>query len=644
MGGEARLDPRHCAAALVPQGSRRTHATEGAGMTRWWSRWRAAFAALVFMAGAAPACAGWLALYETGSGAAIGPVFARESGGHVAFATGGDAASGDGPRRFVIRMTLGTRGAITGQQGYAADSLGALGVTVRAVRQASDGGHVLVGDAQDPPGEAILSRIGVSRGWAMRLDPQGDLRWARRFDDMTTRGDPAGRHYALRDVAALPDGGALAVGTTHATLAPGATEVPDMDLWLLRLAADGDLLWQRSHGGPQIDGGMAIARMAGGGFIAAGMTSGRDAAATGGDLWLLRLDGEGRVLWQRAYGGPLGPAAQGVDAGWRVHPLADGGYVVAGSTRSFGRGGAAEGDVWILRLDAGGAVRWQYAYGGARLDTRPDLHTLSDGFLVSASTTSFIADQAESAREWDWEAWYMRLDSAGRIRWQRRLGGPGRDFGGAIAPAGGGWVISGVSDAFDDRRSHGWLVRLDEDGTLPELDAGAPIRLQPTQARRHATDTEARAIDLRGGPAHARMSPVRMEMVETGVTHRLVTGGDGAGADDDGAAGPVTLGPDDSGRNIALTPGQNLRIRLPANPTTGLSWSVAALEEAVLALSGRSYEPLPNPEGVLGRGGHTTFTFRPRAEGTTALQLDYARGSGPVEERFAITVTVAPGG
>ncbi len=75
----------------------------------------------------------------------------------------------------------------------------------------------------------------------------------------------------------------------------------------------------------------------------------------GCDIWVLKLNTDGSVAWQKTYGG------SGDDEAYSIQQTSDGGYIVAGDTDSFGAGTA---DVWVLKLDSDGTVAWQKTYGG----------------------------------------------------------------------------------------------------------------------------------------------------------------------------------------------------------------------------------------------------------------------------------------
>ena len=135
-------------------------------------------------------------------------------------------------------------------------------------------------------------------------------------------------------------------------------------------------MWQRTY--REAVGGLAyptIQQTADGGYVIATTSS--------ADVWVLKLDASGNVVWQKTYGGPS------YDQGNSIRQTADGGYIVAGTTASFGAGGY---DVWLLRLDGSGGITWQKTYGGVSGDyTYGSVAEIAGGgFVVSAMTHSFI--------------------------------------------------------------------------------------------------------------------------------------------------------------------------------------------------------------------------------------------------------------
>ncbi|MEO0763126.1 MAG: hypothetical protein AAFZ09_15205, partial [Pseudomonadota bacterium] len=249
------------------------------------------------------------------------------------------------------------------------------------------GGEVtVVGTVRPPAG------IG-SAAWAMRLDRTGRVLWHR---DLARDGIAR-----LVDVAPAPDGGALAVGQRRRA---GERQ---LDFWALGLAADGRVAGEVHLAGGLAERVRAVAARPGGGFWAAGSAGPGD-----GDLWLARLDAGGRPVAEHRHGDPGGS-----DGAYAVAALPDGGAVVAGLGWS---GGARRHDIWVLRVDAAGAIVWQRRFDEARVEAATAVVPLPGGDIAVAGVVGVDGTLSD-------DLWVARLAPDGTPRWRRRLGGDGRE-------------------------------------------------------------------------------------------------------------------------------------------------------------------------------------------------------------------------
>ncbi|MBW2059768.1 MAG: hypothetical protein JRJ26_19970 [Deltaproteobacteria bacterium] len=189
--------------------------------------------------------------------------------------------------------------------------------------------------------------------------------WARAYGG-------AARHWA-RSVRLAVDGGYVVAGGTSPS---GAG---DNDLWVLKLNSTGAVAWQKAFGGSGDEWAYCIQQTEDGGYITAGYT---DSLGEGSyDIWLLKLNPEGAVDWQKTYGGI------GYDRAFCIRQTSDAGYIVAGFTTSFGAGST---DLWVLKLDPDGTVLWQNTYGGSKSEWAYSVEeTLDGGYVVAGWTSSF---------------------------------------------------------------------------------------------------------------------------------------------------------------------------------------------------------------------------------------------------------------
>ena len=188
-----------------------------------------------------------------------------------------------------------------------------------------------------------------------------------------------------------------------------------------------------------------------GGFVITGSTEsfgqGQD------DAWVLKLKGDRTVDWQKSYG------SAGDDFGLQALETGDGGYAVLGATDAYGAGSY---DTWLLKLDHDGDIAWQKTYGGSEDDFALKLKLAeSGGFLLSGYTLSFGAGSHDG--------WFLKLDGSGNVLWQKSYGGGNYDVGNtpAVETGDGSFLLAGTTSSFGlDRET--WVLKLGETGDIPD--------------------------------------------------------------------------------------------------------------------------------------------------------------------------------
>ncbi|HOJ93323.1 MAG TPA: delta-60 repeat domain-containing protein, partial [Dictyoglomaceae bacterium] len=150
------------------------------------------------------------------------------------------------------------------------------------------------------------------------------------------------------------------------------------DAYILKLKSDGSLDWEKTYGGSGYDEAYSIQQVADGGYIVAGETY---SFGTSGDAYILKLQSDGSLDWYETYGG------SDYDGARSIQQVADGGYIVAGDTRSFGAGWS---DAYILKLKSDGSLDWYKTYGGSNYDHAYSIQQVADGgYIVAGDTYSF---------------------------------------------------------------------------------------------------------------------------------------------------------------------------------------------------------------------------------------------------------------
>ena len=291
-----------------------------------------------------------------------------------------------------------------------------------SVQQTSNGGFVVVG--------STFSFGGNRDVYLIRTDAQGDTLWTRTYGGSD--------HDLGASVQQTSDGGFVVTGG-FIQFAVGLG-----DALLIRTDANGDTLWTRTYGGSGTNNGNSVQLTSDGGFVVGGSTNSFGAGDP--DVSLIRTDAQGDTLWTRTFGGSSN------DEGFSVQQTSDGGFIVAGSTESFGAG---ESDVYLIRTDAQGDTLWTRTYGGSGFDRGFSVQqTSDDGFVVAGVTTSFGAGESD-------DVYLIRTDAQGDTLWTRTFGGSGHERGWSVQQTDdGGFVVAGSTDSFGAGDTDVWLIRL----------------------------------------------------------------------------------------------------------------------------------------------------------------------------------------
>ena len=225
----------------------------------------------------------------------------------------------------------------------------------------------------------------------------------------------------LRDILELPDRSLMLLGMAQHS---GFT---DYDLLLIKADSAGVLQWFRWLGERQMEMPTAFVPRADGGYLITGSIG---ADWDHQDVLVIKVDSAGQLVSERAYGG------SGREWGECIRPTADGNFIIASHTTSFGAGGT---DAYLLKVNADGDTLWTRTYGGADDDEFMDMLCLPDGNLVCVGNTQSFGAGA---------IYVVKLDATGNELWSQHVGGNAGETAAAIVPAAmGGFVIAG--EVFD---------------------------------------------------------------------------------------------------------------------------------------------------------------------------------------------------
>ncbi|GAB4408069.1 MAG: hypothetical protein OHK0039_10960 [Bacteroidia bacterium] len=288
-----------------------------------------------------------------------------------------------------------------------------------------DGNYVLAGYTHDPVTD-------TRNAWVVQLNRHGEQMWSRTYG-----GDLADEARALVQTR---DGGFAVAGYSQ-SFARGKS-----DIWLLRLDATGNQLWQRTYGGQGIEQANAIIETRDEGFLIGGYQAYSEPNKA--DMLLVRTDRHGKGIWRRALPSPGNDAIEALIQTPEGHYLAAGwGYAEARTSL----------DARLVAFDASGQVRWTRDLGSAHKDVFYDIVATADGGYALAGQTEALRSNAS--------AWLVKLDRDLGIQWEQRSRGDKRDWGHALAATrDGGFVLAGGTYSFAQSGCDVLLVKTDARG------------------------------------------------------------------------------------------------------------------------------------------------------------------------------------
>lgn len=234
-----------------------------------------------------------------------------------------------------------------------------------SVQQTADSGYVIAGFTQS-------YGSGSSDVYVVKTGAGGNVQWSHTYGGPGDEGYSGTGNISIHQVNG---NGYIVAAYTNSFGAGG------YDLYLLRLGAGGGLTWSRTFGGASDEYGFSnnIGQTGDGGFIMVGYT--RSFGSGGADVFLLKTNGLGHLVWSKTYGGPA------EDYGYAVEQTSDGGYAISGTTHSFGNG---SWDAYVIRTDITGNYLWSKAYGGVYEDRGYSIEETADtGLVISGYTKSF---------------------------------------------------------------------------------------------------------------------------------------------------------------------------------------------------------------------------------------------------------------
>lgn len=323
------------------------------------------------------------------------------------------------------------------------------------IQQTSDGGYVIVGDFESTfettyAGQNV--KYEQSDIVLVKYDSNGNFQWSSLFSGEA--------QWPLNDwsysVQQTSDGGYIIAGEANSNIvvdwynlrAPNGT-----DAFLIRTDKYGQKLWSRTFGGEDDSEAKSVKQTSDGGYIVAGITVMSDDEG-GINVYLVKFNSNGNMEWSKVIGGARADYAE------VVKQTSDGGYIVAGSTSSFGAG---EEDAFIIRTDGKGNVLWSKTFGGKYNEEARNVEETKDGgYILSGWTSSFGAGGKD--------VYLIKTDSDGNEEWSRVFGAESDDAAYEVKQTqDGGYIVGGYTQKLNDKgelTADAYIIKVDKNGKL----------------------------------------------------------------------------------------------------------------------------------------------------------------------------------
>ncbi len=327
----------------------------------------------------------------------------------------------------------------------------------RSIRLTNDGGYILAGSSPSPDGD-VSNNYGNFDYWVIKTDATGNIEWEKNY------GGPENDRGWI--AIQTNDGGYIVGGHASSEAGDVSANYGANDCWLAKTDSNGTIQWEQNYGGSDLDRMRALQLTADGGYVFCGFTNSSDVDVGGNnggdDFWVVKVDANGQLLWEHNYGGSANETARA------IRTTQDNGFIVVGNTVSTdGDVSTNNGqtDFWVIKLDANGLLEWENAFGGSNNETARSVWPASDGgYLVVGESNSVDGDV--SGNNGGNDVWIIKTTPTGNLDWELHLGGTADESARSIKETSDGYILTGYTTSNDGDVSSNygtydvWVIKL----------------------------------------------------------------------------------------------------------------------------------------------------------------------------------------
>jgi hypothetical protein len=287
----------------------------------------------------------------------------------------------------------------------------------------NDGGFALLGYSKSADGDVTLN-AGAQDFWILKISNTGAILWQKTFGY-----DGADTGTALLQTK---DNGFLVTGVLDVSASNGqgnskSAKHAGGDIWVLKLASNGSLEWSKYFGGSFTDIPFGVLETSNNEYIIAASSDSKDFNISNNkgsyDFWILKVASDGILVWEKSFGGSE------IDEPRAIVATNDGNFMIVGDTRSSNKdisnnnGGA---DLWMLKISTNGILIWEKTIGATSFDVARSISKTDDhGFIIAGNSRSSDAGFTNQGQN---DAWILKVNTSGNVVWKKFIGGSENDL------------------------------------------------------------------------------------------------------------------------------------------------------------------------------------------------------------------------
>jgi hypothetical protein len=287
----------------------------------------------------------------------------------------------------------------------------------------NDGGFALLGYSKSADGDVTLN-AGAQDFWILKISNTGAILWQKTFGY-------AGADTGTA-LLQTKDNGFLVTGVLDVSASNGqgnskSAKHAGGDIWVLKLASNGSLEWSKYFGGSFTDIPFGVVETSDNEYIIAASSDSKDFNISNNkgsyDFWILKVASNGILVWEKSFGGSE------IDEPRAIAATNDGNFMIVGDTRSSDKdisnnnGGA---DLWMLKISTNGILIWEKTIGATSFDVARSISKTDDhGFIIAGNSRSSDAGFTNQGQN---DAWILKVDTSGNVVWKKFIGGSENDL------------------------------------------------------------------------------------------------------------------------------------------------------------------------------------------------------------------------